>query len=96
MIERALSGSTKYWGWIVFLLAIMGVGMIVAGIGNMRSADDPKDGSAKEPGKTTVSSWMLGSSEGMDPQRAGRARITLGIICVVAALLYAGVKFLDN
>ncbi len=26
MIERALSGSTKYWGWIVFLLAIMGVG----------------------------------------------------------------------
>ena len=26
MIEKALSGSTRYWAWIIFLLSIMGVG----------------------------------------------------------------------
>ena len=24
MIEKALSGSKRYWGWIFFLLAVMG------------------------------------------------------------------------
>jgi Ni/Fe-hydrogenase subunit HybB-like protein len=27
MVEKALSGSKWYWGWIVFLLAIMGLGL---------------------------------------------------------------------
>ncbi|MFC1998746.1 hypothetical protein ACFLVR_03780 [Chloroflexota bacterium] len=82
--------------FIIAIFAIIGIGMVIAGIGNMRSADNPEDGSTKKPSKTTVSGWMLGSSEGMDPRRAGRARITIGVICVIAALLYAGVKFLDN
>lgn len=80
--------------FVIVVLAAIGIGMVVAGIGNMRSADNSKDASTKKPGKTTVSGWMLGSSDGIDPQRAGRARITIGIICLVAALLYAGTIYL--
>jgi len=27
MLERALTGSQRYWGWLVFLLALMGIGL---------------------------------------------------------------------
>jgi hypothetical protein len=82
--------------FIIAVLAIIGIGMVIAGIKDMSSVDAPKDGPAEKPNKTTVTGWMLGSSDGMDPQRAGRARITIGIIFIIGALLYAGVKFLDN
>jgi len=79
--------------FILAALAIIGIGMVIAGIGNMRSADNPEDASAKESKTNVVSGWMLGSSAGMDPKRAGRARITIGVICIVAALLFASVRF---
>ena len=28
MLEKALSGSRRYWGWIILLLAVTGVGFI--------------------------------------------------------------------
>ena len=31
MFERALSGSNRYWAWIFFLLAVIGVGREVQG-----------------------------------------------------------------
>lgn len=28
MLEKALVGSRKYWAWVIFLLAVFGVGFI--------------------------------------------------------------------
>jgi [DsrC]-trisulfide reductase subunit P len=29
MLDRALKGSQKYWGWVIFLLVMMGIGFLV-------------------------------------------------------------------
>ena len=78
---------------VVVALAAIGMGMIIAGISNLRSADEQE----KNPSKKRVDNsegnpmagWLFGSSSGMDPRRAGRARINIGVIMIAIAFVIA-------
>ena len=74
---------------LAIILAVMGIAMVIAGIHNLRSGDNQDTGSAKKPQQSTMSSWMFGGSSGMDAKRAGRARMTLGVILIIVALILA-------
>jgi putative Mn2+ efflux pump MntP len=82
----------------VVALAIMGIGMIIAGIKNTQEAAQqeklpPKERKKKEPPKSQTQGWLsnfaFGGTSDMDLRRMGQTRINLGIFFLVIALIVA-------
>ncbi len=72
---------------LAIALFVLGIGMLIAGIYTLAKRDDQEGEPAKESDRSTMGNWMFGSHSGMDKKRAGRARITIGVIFFIAALI---------
>ena len=72
---------------LAIALFALGIGMLIAGIYTLAKRDDQAGEPAKESDRSTMGNWMFGSHSGMDKKRAGRARITIGVIFFIAALI---------
>ena len=94
---------------IVAAFAIIGIGMIIAGIFNLRSSAteeeveiptkkrSKKNRAKKSEAKSDsnlLANWMFGGHRGMDLKKQGRMRIQIGIVLIVIALIIAGTYLL--
>ena len=72
---------------LAIALLVLGIGMLIAGIYTLSKRNNEDEEPAKESDRSTMGNWMFGSHSGMDKKRAGRARVTIGIIFFIGALI---------
>jgi len=89
---------------IIVALGIIGVGMVIAGIFNLRDNSEQEDetttkrtkkNSEAETNANIFANWMFGGHRGMEVKKLGRMRVQIGMVFIVVALLLAYVYIIQ-